>query len=535
MAGSFSANARFLAYTGPVDGARLWIMVPAWAHRVTAPLIGSRGLDLFQRVILALSQAGVRQPDQVGARTGLQPRLCAYIIDQARAQGLLDKSGEPTPDGLRALRTGVVAEDTKWSVRYVFTDPVSGLLWPRAPERLEDAYVHKVSKALVSVHLGTAGKPDIPEALRLPVPDEEPRPPRPEHVIEAVHRDRQARESAQRRAMERRHNLGPTPENPADGYARAASAELLPELTRISFIAEPEPVEILAAIEAAPPDVPGMGWIAHDPFGIGVSGMLRDLVLTWAAGNPGLAERLEQMTGQREAEIAARHKKEQQRAAAQVEDILVRKYGPELRADRRVLDKLIDARLAHMEKLPGKATMATFGLFEELMARLCVAYPLSPEDKAYLQRTALAGPQGAGPGDAANGGTRNRQRAASRDIGEKILLAAQEIGAYPVPFTVRSAKAEHLAKIARESRPANHQFGTVVAACLLSAARRDDHPLRELMSGHPTALAEIDNLRDARNKQGHRLGAETVAEDLEWCLDLEQLVVPALLRVPAVP
>ena len=278
MAGSFATDARFLAYTGPVNGPRLWIMVPAWAHRVTAPLISSRGLDLFQRVILGLSQAGVRQPDQVGALTGLQPRLCSYIIDQARAQGLLDKSGEATPDGLRALRTGVVAEDTKWSVRYVFTDPVSGLLWPRTPERLEDAYVLKASRASVSVQLGTAGRPVIAEALRLPVPDEEPKPPRPEHVIEAVHRDRQARGSAERREMERRYNLGPAPEDPEDGYARVASAELLPELNRISFIAEPESVEILAAIEAAPPDVPGMGWIAHDPFGVGVSGMLSDLV-----------------------------------------------------------------------------------------------------------------------------------------------------------------------------------------------------------------------------------------------------------------
>jgi hypothetical protein len=529
MAGSFAANARFLAYTRPVPGPFLWVMVPAWAHRVTAPLIGNRGLDLFQRVILGLSQAGVRQPDRVSELTGLHPRLCAYIIEQARVQGLIDKNGEPTTVGLRALRTGVVNEDTLWSVRYVFTDPGSGLLWPRAPERLEDAYVVKRSPASVSVQLGTAGRPMVVEALRLPASDGQPAPPRPEHVIEAVHRDRQDREKAEREAAERHYNLGTAPVDPAAGSVPVTPAELLPELARISFIAAPEPVEILAAIAAAPPEATGNGWIAHDPFGVGVSGMLADLTLAWAAGRPGLAERLEQMTSQREAEIAARHKKEQQRATAQVEEILVRHYGPKLRADRPVLDKLIDVRLAQMEKSPGKATMATFGLFEELIYRLCAAYSFSPEDREYLRRTT--------PSSAPPGRTGGRPRSTAPRVKEKIRLAAREIGAVvPVPHTVESASADHLAQIAEDGRSATHiQFGTNVAACLLAAARREDHPLRALVRGYPAALTEIDHLREARNQQGHRLGAETVDEDLEWCRDLERLVTPALLDVPAVP
>jgi hypothetical protein len=529
MAGSFADDARFLAYTRPVEGPRIWLMVPAWAHRVTAPLLKSRGLDLFQRVIIGLSQAGVRQPDRVGTLTGLHPRLCSYIMEQARAQGLLDKSGEATSKGLLALRTGIINDETEWSVRYVFTDPVTGDLWPRAPERLEDAYVLKVSKTSVTIQLGTAGHPvKAEDVLRVPVEDERPKPPRPEQVIEAVHRDRQARETAQHRALEQRYNLRSVPESPAEGYGRVASGELLPELTRISFIAEPEPVEILAAIEVARSDAPGPGWVAHDPFGIGTNSMFGDLVLTLAADIPKLAEQLERMTGQREAEFAAGHKKERQRAGDRAEEILVREYGAELRSDDGLLKRLIEARLAQMDESPGKAMHATFTLFEELMFRLCVAYPVSAEDKAYLHRAASEERQNSAAG--------RRPRSTASNIAGKIRHAAQSIGAYHLPYTVTSARATELAKIAKDGQPAKGtKYGTLVAVCLFAAARHGDHPLRELISRLPTVLNEIDRLRDDRNAQEHRLGARTVAEDLRWCLDLERLAVPTLLHVPAAP
>lgn len=542
MAGSFATEARFVVYSGPVDGPRIWVTVPAWAHRVTAPLIKRRGLDLFQRVILGLSEAGVRQPDKIGKLTGLHPRLCAYIMDGARRQGLLDKDDDVTEQGIRALGSSVVTEDTEWSVRYVFTDPVTGDLWPRAADRLDHAYVLKVTRTHVTAELGTTGVPAKVTAWRIPVagPSQEDRPalPRPEQVMEAVRRDQVAREAVRQQELERRYNLGPGSRdiNPARDLARVATEELLPELTRISFIDEPAPVEILAVIEAAPPDAGGPGWIAHDPFGVGVSSMFSDLVAALTARYPALAEQVERMIGGRDAKFADQYRKRQKRSRERVEESLVREHGPELRSDRGVLDKLIDARLAEMEQSPGKAMHATFALFEELMFRTCVAYPMSAEDTAYfrqVQADARSTDQKARAEGKDSEKARGAQAKSSQSVvAGKIRRAAESIGAYelPDPYLV---KAVQLTSIAASDQPRDGtHFGALVAACIVAAVRRGDHPLRALIKQRPSVLFELNELRNGRNGQAHRLGESTVNEDLQWCHDLAALVVPALLAVP---
>jgi hypothetical protein len=535
MAGSFATEATFVVYSRPVNDARIWVTVPAWAHRVTAPLIKRRGLDLFQRVILGLSEAGVRQPDKIGELTGLHPRLCAYIMEGARRRGLLGKDDGVTERGVRALRTSVVTEDTEWSVRYVFTDPVSGDLWPRAADRLDHAYVRTRTRTHVTAELGTTGVPAKVTALRMPVdgPDQEDRPalPRPEQVMEAVRRDQAAREAVRQQELERRYNLGPgsRDRDPAGDLARVATQERLPELTRISFIGEPMPVEVLAVIEAAPPDAAGPGWIAHDPFGVGVSSMFSDLVATWTARHPALSEQVERMIGGREAEFADQHRKGQKRARERVEGSLVREHGPELRSDRGVLDKLIDARLAEMEQSPGKAMHATFALFEELMFRICVAYPMSVEDTAYFRRTQA-------DERAAEQKARDAQAKRSQSVvAGKIRRAGESIGAYelPDPYLVKAVQLISIA-VSDQPRDGTH-FGALVAACIVAAARRGDHPLRALIKQRPAVLFELNELRNGRNGQAHRLGESTVGEDLQWCHDLAALAVPALLAVPGTP
>ena len=391
MAGSFAVEARFVVYSGAVDGPRIWVTVPAWAHRVTAPLIKRRGLDLFQRVILGLSEAGIRQADKIGELTGLHPRLCAYIMDEARRQGLLSKDGDVTDEGLRALRTSVVTEDTEWSVRYVFTDPVSEDLWPRAADRLDLAYVLNVTRTHVTAELGTTGSPARVTALRMPIegrPDQKDRPklPRPEQVMEALRRDQEARDAARQQELHAATTWGRSTRRRSRRQSRPCRRRRAAPRADPDLLHRRKPVEILAVIEAAPPDAPGPGWIAHDPFGVGTSSMFSDLVAACATRHPGLAEQVERMTGERDADFAAQRKKGQQRAREWAEDALIREHGTELRSEQRVLDKLIDARLAEMEQSPGKAGHATFGLFEELMFRLCVAYPMAAADTEYFKK-----------------------------------------------------------------------------------------------------------------------------------------------------
>lgn len=532
MGGSFAARARFAIYSGPVSGARTWVTVPVWAHRVTAPLVKRRGLDLFQRVILGLSEAGVRRPDRIGELTGLHPRLCAYIMDGARQQGLLGKNDEVTEEGTRALRTSVVTEDTEWSVRYVFTDPASGVLWPRAANRIDHAYVVDVSHTHVTVRLGPAGGPAIVKALRMPVDglgQELPTArPRPERVLEALHRDQVARDTLRRQELERQRNVGPAPDGTDFGadLARIAMQEQLPELTRIAFIDDPVPIEIVSVIQIAPSDAPGPGWIAHDPFGVGVNSMFSDLLAGWLVRHPALADDIERMVGKRDEEFARQYRKNQRQARERAAETLVREHGPELRSDQGVLDKLVDARLAEVERSTGKAMHATFALFEELVFRLCVAYPISAADAVYFSQARKGGKAAETKPDAPR---------SQETVSEKIRRSGEAIGAYevPSPYLVSAA---HLDAVATSDRPSNGtNFATLVAACIFAAVRRDDHPLRSMLKQRPSILFDLNELRNGRNGQAHRLGADPVEEDLHWCHDLAALAVPFLLSVPASP
>ena len=83
-----------------------------------------------------------------------------------------------------------------------------------------------------------------------------------------------------------------------------------------------------------------------------------------------------------------------------------------------------------------------------------------------------------------------------------------------------------------EPRPGT-LFGALVAACVVAAARRRDHPLRALVKQRPSVLFELNEL--GRNGQAHRLGKPTAVEDLQWCRELAALAVQVLLAVPGAP
>src|SRR4051794_16836742 len=94
-------RARILAYDRqPAGDGRIGLLWPAWAYRVTAPVMPRRGLDVFERVILSLCRAGVRQPKAIGELVELHPRLCSYILDRAVELGHLDTAFAPTEAGL---------------------------------------------------------------------------------------------------------------------------------------------------------------------------------------------------------------------------------------------------------------------------------------------------------------------------------------------------------------------------------------------------------------------------------------------------
>ncbi|MEU6431139.1 hypothetical protein ABZ860_35030 [Microbispora sp. NPDC046973] len=542
MAGSFG-NPRFLSF---IRGSaliredkdrRIHVTVPAWAYRVTAPLIPRRGLDLFQRVVLGLCEAGVRTPDRVSELTGLHVRLCAYVIDTAKRDGLLDRGGEPTERGRAAMRTGSTDEDTEWAVRYVFYDPVTGDLWPRTAERLPDVHVVHREADHVVIDLGTAGRPATVRGLRMWMDDESPKAPNPEQIMEVVRRDRLARINASSQEFARKHHLDAlqdVEEEQAAYAGRVATGEPLAELSRVALIGEPEPVEILGVIETAGPDLPGEGWIAHDPFGLTANAMFGRLVEHWAAGRPELAERLDRLFRRRGEAVGADLKGATKRARAQAEAELVMEFGAKVRGDAGVLSKLIDLRTAlydgETDQALRMAVWASFSLFEELFHRLAIAYPM-PARHAEPLRTRAAQRASGRRRRHPNGGPEPLW--APQVARETIRKAAERIGAFEVPYTVVSTGSDALGELAGEPKPPDGtKIGVLIAAALISAEARDDHPLRRMVARRSDVLFGCDQLRQMRNGQLHRLGKRSVAEDLKWCKELGEQAASELLELP---
>lgn len=550
MAVTFPPDTRFLAYCGQVKGRRLSVSVPAWAHRVTAPIIPRRGLDLFQRVILGLSQAGVRSPDRVGQLTQLHPRLCAYIADQCQLAGLLDDYGEVTALGADALQTGMIDPNTEWSVRYVFSDPRTGKLWPRMAERLTDAIVLRASRDQVVLELGLAGQPDRVRALRMSADPKSLQPPAPEQVLEVARRDRQARLNARAHDFARRHNLTPLAdleEDPAALAVPMAVGEQLPELSRVASIGDPEPVEILGLIQAPGIDAPGQGWIAHDPFGAGTSDMFGELITLWLSEGGAFADQLGTLMAEQGAKVRSDHAKGMHRARSRADAELIKEFGADLRADPRVFDRLRDLQLASYEpdrqESAGAGMWAAFSLFEELFFRLAHAYPMPDEKGRLLAARAVERDAEKRRRQAAKNSTDTRGTAKgsmpplvwARETTEDVIRkAAESVGVHNVPKALLDIDSDNLGRLAADPESGRQgNYRTALAICLISAGSRDDHPLRTMVAEWPGLLPDIDALRQRRNGQAHRLGTGSVVDDLQWCRDLTALAARQLLRLPA--
>jgi hypothetical protein len=143
---------------------RRWLLWPAWAHRVVAPLPQPRRFNLFQEYVLKLCGAGVRTAPEIGRRLGFGQDLAAYILMQLRGFGLLNDEAAPTDRARKEL----AEQESNRPVTVaglVFQDPFEGGLWPRflngALNQIEVRDAEWREKGVLWFHFtaGTHGKP----------------------------------------------------------------------------------------------------------------------------------------------------------------------------------------------------------------------------------------------------------------------------------------------------------------------------------------------------------------------------------------
>lgn len=509
------ASARILRYDRrpPGGDSRVCLLWPAWAYRVTSPVLERRGLDLFERVTLALCQAGIRQPDRISELVGLKTPLCAHILDRAINSGHLDSRYDVTAQGREALRSGSSATTAEWQVCYVFEDPFTGDLWPRTVDQLREAHVLRADAASAELELGTAGRSDRAVARRVHPPGRRPQRPSAARVVEAASADRTARRVHQVRRYEQEVGLAPAAVPDGLGGVRGAGPlpEQYPELDRVAFLAEPTPVYLAGFLRISGDDESDTAeaWAANDPFGLGTGDVFQSLVYRFGRAEGSLDEEintrvLAQLTVARD-----RYQQADQELRAALERQLAHEFGPAVRGNRNAFDLMLEVdlaiQLANRDEAIERAAHTALRLYEVLFSQMLVAYPLRRDQfDSFLH---------------------------SRPLRRAMLeQSAQGLGFQHVTALYANVRDDELTRTFDD--PSHGFVKAMFPLALLAAPNHDDHPLRRMAAEQPDLPVTLTTLNALRNRAAHAGRDAANPYDTGWCREAAASATRALLSLP---
>ena len=447
------------ANPGPRNS-RLWLLWPTWAWRVAIPARPDGGLNLLQRTVLALAQAGVHTSAELGALMGLHPDLAHLVALELLHAGVLDTAGRPTGAGLRQL--GDEDHAASPTAAWVFQDPFTGEIWPRAEAQMQYAETTHDGEGRVQLVLGDTDRPWYQRVL--PVRPEGvawPSPPDPRQVLVAARSHRKAR-----RRMNREEDLDLYQDQ--DGYPTTSEAV---SSWGVSFVEErAQPVWLAAYCYFPHGAERDDRWYAADPFGLAPSDRLRTAIQRRRDRFPPLRNALGRFLGERseENEMASR-----ELGIIEVE----KRHGVGVRSHPS-FEALVDVHTA----LAAGDRLTTLG------AR--TAYTAL---RRALEEAALLLAEGAPWED-----IHARDQAFNR---QHLAYCASEAGLDPLP--------EPVLKVQRGQVRAAAQFrgGGLrprLAAAVLRAAREENHPLRRAAMERPDIVLLVDSLADAAGNAVHR-------------------------------
>jgi hypothetical protein len=470
-------------------GARQWVLWPAYTFRVLIATNGAPGLNLFQKAVLGLCGAGVRESGEITERLAFradQADLVAFVLVQLKEMGLLGGSGELTQ---RARRMLDEMEDEAFAEEsgYVLVDGHTLRLWPRlhrGPLPYADAEFESETQA--RLHRGTLGRPDTVSAKSL-VPHggmNEPAPPSGRDILKVARQH-------QRRLRAFAREVGAD----SDSELSQLAANATPKRVRLVG-AVPEPVLVAVCI-FVPDNHIQQTWLITDPCGLGVTDILRGAMADLAESGSYHAKRtLENLMGEAwhvdPGDLAHYLEQAQKRGLELVQRLL----GPAATVlPREVVERLADAEerfdaalqqssgaTSSVESYVGNVYAALEGVFGWLVAM----YP----DTALL--TVLT------TNAAVNARTLGRL---AKEIGFDVPDEAT--GLLNVPRQIVKGVLCH----------GNRSLPGRLGASLIAASRNCDHPLRTLARRNPAALLALARLSELRPDAQHNTSDVLTSDD----------------------
>lgn len=441
---------------------RRWFLWPVFAYKVLLPARGNPPFNVFQRAVLNMCRAGVRDVEEISRRLVLPVDLVGFVVEQLRGMGALDDTRSPTP---RALR--LMSEDDEPAefedAGYIFLDGHSLRVWPRVQRGSLPIVEADFEQARVRFQRGTQGKPETVLANVI-WPGSGARP----HTPSAYEAQKAARLHRRRvRAFRRESSRVTEVDDMLDG--------LKSEGLRVVGL-DPEPI-FVASYVFLPEDARQRSWLVTDPCGLGVSDVLRPGVTRLAKeGKHNLAKLLEEVAGE------AWHVDEGDLALylADATRVATERIARHLGEAATLLPADVLARLADADlRLEGARTAKpiedflgnAYAALESVFGWLVSLYPdpslFSPLAHGTVENGAL------------------------------LQRVAEQLGFHTSHLTVP------LLSVTRGVVKGAICFGNKtlpgrLAAALLAAQRNSDHPLTALATREPGALeylAELGKLR----------------------------------------
>ncbi|KWO11898.1 hypothetical protein WM26_16135 [Burkholderia cepacia] len=456
-------------------GEQKWVLWPAFAFRVQIGERRGRPFNLFQRAVLDLCEAGVRDARGIHERIALSPDLIAFLLAQLCAMDLLDEHHRLTVHARQLLTEGEEPQPAQ-SSGYVFVDAHSHRLWPR---------LHLGSLLPVEAQIdrkgpqyfmrGTRGTPrETPTRVLWPALHESPARPSALELRKAV---RQHVRRAAAFALE-----APSAQHARTNLDDPNLDDLNLENLRLVGT-EPEPVFVPACVFFAK-DARQQTWFVTDPCGLGVSDVLR----------PGLEE-------------LARDKKSMHgvdKLLAQLGAKASHVDGGDLALLLGEVHRKAAARLAH--RLGEGAALLPDDVIDKLVdADMLADEPDARQIDAFLGNAHAAlealfawlALLHVNPG--ALGVLSNQDVPHNAELLNRIVV---KLG-----FTTSDEVARLLrvrgASVKGALRHGNKSLRECLAAALLAAATDPNHPLAALAAREPGALQFIARLKPLRNQASH--------------------------------
>ncbi len=465
---------------------RQWLLWPMWAYRVLVPQPRPERLNLFQRAVLSLCRAGVIHAGEIGQRLDFDKELAAYILDQLESMGLLDRRKRLT-ERANQLLAEEPDDQVDSVVGYVFADPFAKAkeLWPRFQRGVLPYAEGEIRGRSAKIEQGTVGKPHPIEPRVVWPPSDGFPPPSPRDILRTCSMGIRA-EVAYKRAMG-------TDNGDSDGLNVDT---LKRHLNRVVLVDDkPEPM-FLTTFVFVPKDVRRTSlWQVCDPFGLGPSQPLRKRIEELASKSSQAGDTLKgaikRATGMgfkvEDVDVLDLVRARNQEAAEVVDD----KADFDKTICPEVYERLVQMENEYLEAGNGDVSGKAWDKQQRgLKAMVRRAYVALEECLAYAVKTFPASDIGH-----PLGGTLE---------GNGVLLAkiARQIGFEDDPESTRFLRIGSgpvKGVVSHEYR----ELVALLAAALLSAKSRSEHPLRRCATAFPEMIVFLNQLKRMRDQSSH--------------------------------